>query len=187
MATNCEYKISTMTMSTQFPNCALNLANIGKYLDIDDNIIGIKYNHANLSVTKGMYSTTVYKKAKSKDRTKINPKLFYNQITLVVRNGESPSNQTNVKLFGNGSLHITGCKSERDGITVTELVYKKLDALRYKVDHVLLTKDINGVYLDRDNMIYSYNTKQIIGNKVDKTYIIHKREYEIDQKTEMFK
>ena len=31
-----DIKISTITMSTQLPNCNLNLTNIGKYLPIDD-------------------------------------------------------------------------------------------------------------------------------------------------------
>ena len=35
-------KISTITLSTHLPNCQLNLTNIGKYLDIDDEIIGLK-------------------------------------------------------------------------------------------------------------------------------------------------
>ena len=63
-----DVKISTITLSTKLPNCQLNLTNIGKYLDIDDEIIGIKYNYADLSIMKGKYSTTIYKKAKIKEK-----------------------------------------------------------------------------------------------------------------------
>ena len=42
-------KISTITISTQLPHCQLNLTNIGKYLSIDDDIIGIKYKSQNVT------------------------------------------------------------------------------------------------------------------------------------------
>lgn len=181
-------------MSCQIPNCTLNLTNVGKYLDIDDVIIGIKYNFADLNVMKGKYCTTIYKKAKTKDLSKINKTLFYNQITLIVNNN---TNHVNVKLFGNGSLHLTGCKSLDEGVHVTKLLYEKLDGLRNKTDTLLLTKDINGVLLDKDNLVYSYKSKRIIGYNAThpssyvgkhvwpSTYVINKKEYEIDPKTEM--
>jgi TATA-box binding protein (TBP) (component of TFIID and TFIIIB) len=184
MSQQSQIKISTITMTTQFPNCLLNLTNIGKYLKIDHEVIGLKYNYAELNVTKGTYSTTIYKKAKIKDINKINKALFYNQTTLILNNR---GNHVNVKLFGNGSMHMTGCKSEKEGTEVTQLLYQKLQSLRGQVDTVFLTKDIHGVLLDKDNLIYSYNKKQIIGYVKEKhTYVINKREYEIDAKTGMF-
>jgi TATA-box binding protein (TBP) (component of TFIID and TFIIIB) len=183
---NTKIKISTITLSTKLPVCQLNLTNIGKYLDIDDIIIGLKYNYADLSIMKGKYSTTVYKKAKVKDSEKINKKLFYNQISMIVHNS---GNDVNVKLFGNGSLHLTGCKSINEGIVITRLVYEKLKTLVGKTDTILLTKDANNILLDRDNLIYGYNTKQIIGHcrGIDSTkYIINKKDFCIDHKTGMF-
>uniref|UniRef100_A0A6C0H6S1 Uncharacterized protein n=1 Tax=viral metagenome TaxID=1070528 RepID=A0A6C0H6S1_9ZZZZ len=174
-------KISTITMTTQLPNCLLNLTNVGKYLKIDQDVIGIKYNYADLNVTKGSYSTTIYKKAKIKDISKVNKALFYNQITLILNNG---GNHVNVKLFGNGSLHMTGCKSVLEGEQVTRLLYKKLDGLRNERDTVFLCQDMNGVLLDKDGLIYSYTAKQIIGHVKEKTtYVIKKQEFEYDSKT----
>jgi len=72
-------KISTITLSTQLPNCKINLINVGKYLDINDFIIGIKYQFGNLNILKGKYSTTVFRKSKNKKQEKINKILFYNQ------------------------------------------------------------------------------------------------------------
>lgn len=178
-----EYKIATITMSTKIPDCTLNLTNIGKYLDIDEEIIGIKYNYADLNVTKGSYFTTVYKKAKVKDSTKVNKALFYNQTTIILNN---KGKHVNIKLFGNGSLHITGCKSVREGEEVTLLLYQKLCSLRYKKDTLLLTKDVNSVLIDKDNLVYSYDTHQVIGYVKNKVYHIHKKEFDIDNKTEMF-
>lgn len=179
-------KISTITLSTKLPDCQLNLTNIGKYLDIDDIIIGLKYNYADLSIMKGKYSTTVYKKAKVKDSEKINKTLFYNQISIVVNNC---GNDVNVKLFANGSLHLTGCKSIMEGYDVTQLIYQKLKTLVLKTDTILLTKDINNILLDKDNLIYGYTSKQIIGHcktSESKKYIINKKEFFIDHKTGMF-
>ena len=180
-------KVSTITLSTQLPYCKLNLTNIGKYLDIDDVILGIKYNYADVSIMKGMYSTTVYKKAKIKNIDKINKKLFYNQVTIIVNNN---GNNVNVKLFNNGSLHLTGCKKVNDGVDVSKIIYSKLKMMKNKIENILLTKDSNGVIVDNDNLIYSYTDNNIIGyiRKLDneKIYIIDKKELSIDLKTKMF-
>lgn len=181
-----DVKISTITLSTKLPNCQLNLTNIGKYLDIDDEILGIKYNYADLSIMKGKYSTTIYKKAKVKDAEKINKTLFYNQISIILNNS---GNNVNVKLFGNGSLHLTGCKSIDEGVIVTRKIYDKLQLLVKKKDTILLTKDANGVLVDKDRLVYSSNSKTIIGHCKDwqnKHYIINKKDYLIDLKTNMF-
>lgn len=183
---NMDVKISTITLSTKLHDCQLNLTNIGKYLDIDNDIIGIKYNYAGLSIMKGKYSTTIYKKAKTKDVNKINQKLFYNQISIIVNNN---GNNVNVKLFGNGSLHLTGCKAICEGRIVTRKIYDKLKTLIDKKDIILLTKDINGVLLDKDKLVYSYSSNQIIGYCKDmemKGYIIHNKDYIIDNKTNQF-
>ena len=179
-----EPKISTITISTQLPYCQLNLTNIGKYLSIDDQIIGIKYNYADLSIMKGKYSTSIYKKAKHKNIDKIKKTLFYNQITIILNNN---GNNVNVKLFGNGSLHLTGCKSEDEGVDITKTIYYKLKSIIDKKDVILLTKDENGVLIDKDKLVYSYNSYNIIGYKKDNSkYIINKKEYIIDHKTKMF-
>lgn len=178
-----QVKISTITMTTKLPECALNLTNIGKYLDIDETIVGIKYNYANLSVTKGKYSTTIYKKSKLKNESKINKVLFYNQVSIIVNNN---GNHVNVKLFNNGSLHLTGCKMIDEGDAITRLLYNKLNGLKDKKDLLLLTMDKNGIFTDRDNLVYSHTTRQIIGHFSDNTYFIHKKEYDVDINTGMF-
>lgn len=177
-------KISTITLSTKLPNCKINLINVGKYLDINKYVIGIKYQFGNFNIMKGQYSTTVFRKSKNKKKDKINKILFYNQISLIINLTNSC---VNVKLFGNGSLHITGCKSINDGIETTKIVYKILKECENKTDIIFLSQDENGVLLDSNNFIYTYNTKQIIGYKSkDNTYIIQKKEYEIDHHTGMF-
>lgn len=177
-------KISTITISCCFPNCHFNLINIGRYLEIDDDIIGIKYKYGSMNIIKGGYITTVYKKAKVKDLKKINSKLFYNQISLIVKRD---ANALNVKVFGNGSLHITGCKLESDASYVVKLLYKKFNNMRNKTVKKEIFKDKNNVYIDQDNLVYTYEKGAIIGYKRDdEVYVVNKKEYTIDKKTLMW-
>ena len=186
-----DYKISTITMSMQIPDCNLNLMNIGKYLEIDENIIGIKYNFGKSSILKGKYSTSIYKKSKVKNQNKINTKLFYNQVSIIVKLKNS-DRSVNVKLFGNGALHLTGIKDPLDGKKVMIVLYNKLLELINKHDTILLTSDINNIYLDNNNFIYTRNEdnrtvigyKYIDGNEV--FYNIHKKDYVIDKNTGLF-
>ena len=58
-----------------------------------------------------------------------------------------------------------------------------------KKDIILLTKDINGVLLDKDKLVYSYSSNQIIGYCKDmdmKGYVINNKDYIIDNKTNQF-
>jgi TATA-box binding protein (TBP) (component of TFIID and TFIIIB) len=188
-----KFKISTITMSMQIPNCNLNLINIGKYLEIDKDILGIKYNYGKSSILKGKYSTSIYKKSKVKNQNKINQKLFYNQVSIIVNlDPSSDSKIVNVKLFGNGTLHMTGIKNTTDGKEVMLLLYNKLLNLIKKDDTILLTSDINNVYVDNDNNVYSkqLDNRTIIGFKYvcqgETLYNIHKKDYVIDKKTGLF-
>ena len=181
-------------MSLQIPKCNLNLMNIGKYLEIDDNIIGIKYNFGKSSILKGKYSTSIYKKSKIKNQNKINKTLFYNQVSIIV-NLEPSSNKKiiNVKLFGNGTLHLTGVKQPSDGKELMILLYSKLLGLSKQYDIILLTSDFNNVYLDNNNNVYTKNNinRTIIGFKYINSnneilYNIHKKDYTIDKNTGLF-
>jgi TATA-box binding protein (TBP) (component of TFIID and TFIIIB) len=180
-----DYKISTMTVSCQFPECEINLINVGKYLDIDDEIIGVKYNYGDTSIMKGKYATGVYKKSKNKNIDKINKNLFYNQVSIICK--IESSNLVNVKLFGNGSLHLTGIKDEKSILIVMKTIYKKLLLLTKKTDKLLLTSDANNVLLDNDNIIYSHsNPKVILGYKSGLRYNINKKYYIIDSLYQLF-
>ena len=174
-----DYKVSTITMSMRIPDCQLNLINIGKYLIIDDEILGIKYNYGETSILKGRYSTSIYNKAKVKNDKKINKRLFYNQVTIIVKNNEN--NNINVKIFGNGSLHLTVIKDTDDGKKTLLLIYKKLMELINKYHSILIIKDINSVYIDNNNMVYGNIDNKIVGYKTskDSIYIINKKEYTI--------
>ena len=175
-----KYKISTITMTTRFPDCSINLFNVGKFLEIDETICGIKYNQGEFNILKGSYLTTIYRKAKLKKKAKVNNILFYNQISLIVHIEDS---NVNVKLFGNGCLHMTGCKSPDMGFKVSTIIYNRLVELKTKSSFIVLSKDSNGALLDKDNLFYSNSNYQIIGyyNKEKTAYCINKKEYLFDR------
>lgn len=179
-----DYKIFTMTVCCIFKDCTFNVINIGKYLDIDSDIIGIKYNCGKKSILKGNYTTVMYKKLKVKNSDKINKVLFSNQISLSIKINE---NIINAKLFSNGSVNLTGVKSNDEPSKLIELLYKKLLNLKNKNVIVLLCSDSNGVLVDNNNMIYSNcENKYIMGYVFDDKYIIDKKCYKIDFYTGYF-
>lgn len=153
-------------------------------MPIDNHILGVKYNHATLKVLKGQYYTTIYKKSKNKNIDKVNRELFYNQISIIVRPKDRP---INVKLFANGSLHLTGCRTDLDAVDVVQCLEEKFQTLQNNYVTILLTRDENNVLLDRDNLIYTSSLPhKIIGYKKDSLYVINKRECIVDPKTKLF-
>jgi TATA-box binding protein (TBP) (component of TFIID and TFIIIB) len=189
MESQIAYKISTMTASASYGNgVSFNLDNVGKYLEIDDTILGIKYNSNSSNVVlKGEYLTSSYTRSKNKNLKKVKTTLFYNQISMIVNTG---SNTVNVKLFGNGSLHLTGIKDENEPKIIMDLIMDKLTALKSKKDTILLVKDSNGVFLDSNNMIYSQDhPRRIIGyvtSQGSRVYVINKKSFVIDPFTRCF-
>jgi len=188
MESKIEYKISTMTASASYGNgVSFNLDNVGKYLEIDDIILGIKYNCSANVILKGEYLTSSYIRSKVKNIKKVKTTLFYNQISMIINTG---ANRVNVKLFGNGSLHLTGIKDENEPKIIMNLIMNKLNELKTKQDTVLLVQDSNGVLLDSNNMIYSQDhPRRIIGHVMSqgsRIYVINKKSFTIDPFTRCF-
>lgn len=118
--------ISTMCASAKI-NSLINTVNIEKYLQLDqDDIVCVKLNNEK-------QRTLIQIKAKNKRLKKKEKKdfHFFNQITVVIRvfNGpikswdEEP--KINLKLFKNGSIQMSGCKSlEYINIVLNKLLVK---------------------------------------------------------------
>ena len=177
-----------MTVCTKIPDCQFNLQNIEKYLDIDEHIIGIKSN----DMCRGNYFTNKYKRQNKNKPSSLNKTNFCNQISIIIA---LKPEQINVKLFKNGTLHLTGCRSLNSVRSCIKLLIIRLNNMLTKTVKILLTKDINGVLLDKSNYVYSYYkenstcSQRIIG-KIATTdtchYIIHDKTYKIDTNTGMF-
>ena len=175
-----DYKISTITAIINIEDCILNLYNIGKYLEIDDEILGIKYNNYEENIIKGKYVTSLYKKSKNKKKEKINKNIFYNQVSILIK---IKNKEINLKIFNNGTIHITGLKNIEDYNEIKNILYDKFEKMKNKKVTIILTKDENGIYLDNSNNIYLIinNKIQNCGYKSGGFYIINKKEYYIEE------
>jgi len=106
--------ISTTTITCGLKT-TFNLINVAKYIDIKEGgILRIKCGPEYVREIKSKEPVKKRKKRKSsavvrKNRKKTKSKHFYNQATLVVCPLNGPT--INIKIFANGSFHLTGCKN----------------------------------------------------------------------------
>lgn len=184
-------QIFTMTVSAElfkdFPNYTINLPNIYSKSELTDSIIGIKYNWKDENMMKGTYLTTVYKKSKGKNVSKINTKSFYNQISLVIK--VSSSKQVNVKLFGNGKLQMTGCKDIEDALSAVYILQHYLNSMVDCKRKVFLQYNKYGILMDKDNVLYSNSDNHVVFGWFDKNtneYVIDKKRFIFDEELRLF-
>ena len=133
--------ISTMCASSKL-GTILNILNIEKYLELSiDDVLCVKMN-------KERIRTLIPDKKKNK-RDKKNkilkpeiekPNHFYNQITVIVRIGSGPIEdwdnepKINLKLFKNGSVQMSGCKSVKNINIVLNKLCHKLKMIKAKIE-----------------------------------------------------
>lgn len=98
-------------------------------------------------------------------------KKFFNGIVVNFFIPECNKN-INIKIFKNGSLHITGLKKVSDYIHVVEYLNNHLKQFEKKYKKIVLSKDSCGVYTDCDNVVYDKTGLSVIGYKADKLYYI---------------
>ena len=134
--------VSTMCASCKL-NTRLNIPNIEKYLQLNsDDILTVKMNKEKMRTlisikNKPKRIKKTENKTKQKDTSKNH---FYNQITVVVRVGQGQCkdlNETpkiNMKLFRNGSVQMSGCKSINNiNIALNKLIVK-LKEVKAKIE-----------------------------------------------------
>lgn len=123
-------KVSTMTITCRF-NVCFNITNIGRYISLSEkNIISIKYTPPPVDgISSGTCIRTVekhkIKKDKKDDKKKKN---FYNQATVKINCGENKP--PNIKLFKNGSIQMTGCKSVRECVHALTTICRELNKVK---------------------------------------------------------
>ena len=134
-------KVATMCCSC-FLNTKINLDNIEKYLALNsDDVLVIKK-------TKDNFKTLIELKKPTKrnvaPKKKQNGNNFYNSITLIIRvtSGHTmdldKEPNINVKIFKNGSLQMSGCKTIYDVSTALNKLITKLSQVKgIKEDNVI--------------------------------------------------
>ena len=156
--------ISTMCASAKL-NSLVNIVNIEKYLQLDqDDIICVKLNNDNKRTL--IQSKIKNKRLKKKEKKEFH---FFNQITVVVRVFQGPVTdwedepKINLKLFKNGSIQMSGCKSlEYVNIVLNKLLVK-IKQIKAKIEDNKI-HEIKFVENHTDLAITSYKIDMINSN-----------------------
>lgn len=168
--------VSTMTITGKFET-DFDIKNIGKYIPLKyDTIRSKKYRNITYSIdSNGNISKGVNNRSRNNSKPTRN---FYNQTTVEVispiKNGT-----TKVKLFQNGAIQMTGCKSYKHFIDVMQTLINVLHSKKA----VLVIKDgqrniIKKQYMEKEesielNKLTNFNVNMInsnlhIGYEVDR-------------------
>lgn len=124
-----DISISTMTITCKI-DTFFNVSNIGKYIDLKYNgIIAVKHGDCNDKTTN---RSLILKRTKLQKNKK--KKSFYNQVTIIIRLPDIKIKDMNVKLFSNGSIQMTGCKSIESFFSVLSYVFSELKIVKCVVD-----------------------------------------------------
>ncbi len=135
--------ISTMCASCKL-NTRLNIPNIEKYLQLNsDDVLSVKINEERTRSliaikNKPKRLKKVDTKTKQKDTSKNH---FYNQITVVVRVNHGTIKdlnevpKINMKLFKNGSVQMSGCKSIKNINFALNKLISRLKEVKAKIEN----------------------------------------------------
>jgi TATA-box binding protein (TBP) (component of TFIID and TFIIIB) len=163
--------ISTMTLTCKI-DTIFNVTNIGQYIDLKyGGIVSVKHGSVDDKTTNRSLN---YKKNNSAKKKK-KKKSFYNQVTLSVYC--APNNYVNVKLFSNGAIQMTGCKSFSGALDVLKNIIISMKTVKaildFKTNAIiekpyaenLLILDISNLY---DFKICMINSNFSIGFEIDR-------------------
>ena len=137
----CNISISTMSATCKL-NSTINIINIEKYLQLDsDDILCVK---SKTDKIRTLILEKKKKKRKQEPEKKTNH--FYNQITVIIRVSSGPTEnldtepKINLKLFKNGSVQMSGCKSLKNINIVLNKLVIKLKQIKAKIEDGKITE-----------------------------------------------
>jgi TATA-box binding protein (TBP) (component of TFIID and TFIIIB) len=163
--------ISTMCASCKL-GTEINILNIEKYLPLDqDDILCVKMNDEKIRTLIPEKKKNKREKKNAKPKKKVNH--FYNQITVIIRidSGTIQSwedvHKINLKLFKNGSIQMSGCKTLKSiNIVLNKLLIKLIEIKARIEDNKIVEKKfidktellgINNFKIDMINSNYKVN------------------------------
>jgi TATA-box binding protein (TBP) (component of TFIID and TFIIIB) len=180
-------KPSELHVSTKSAKCQLTnkidmekAANILKDIienDESDTIVGLEYKDISVGCVKKPKNSNKKSNDNDNDNNNVSKKKkFYNQVTILIKPFKEHKN-INIKFFLNGSISMTGCLYDDDGIKainnfITEI--KKYPDVFYKKSDISTFAAIN-------YNITLINTDYIVGFKIDrmKLYNLLVKNYKI--------
>jgi TATA-box binding protein (TBP) (component of TFIID and TFIIIB) len=152
--------ISTMCASCKL-GTEINILNIEKYLPLDqDDILCVKMNDEKNRTLIPEKKKNKREKKNAKPKKKVNH--FYNQITVVIRidSGTIQSwddvHKINLKLFKNGSIQMSGCKTLKSINIVLNKLLIKLKEVKARIED---NKIVEKKFIDKTELLGINNFK----------------------------
>ena len=127
--------ISTMTLVCEI-DTKFNCANIAKYISLSPNgILSVSYGKSGDTRT----NRSIIKKKTSSGKKKKQKKCFYNQVSMYIDVSTKKKKPVNIKLFCDGAIQMTGCKTIDHSIEVLTKVLFELKKTKAIVDAKTMT------------------------------------------------
>lgn len=167
----CGLSISTMCATAKL-NTKINILNIEKYLQLCPQDI--------LSIEKDTIKTLInkvkYKKMKKNDNK---PKTyFYNQVTIDIRITNNDTlkldnePRINIKIFKNGTIQLSGCKTiNNTNIVLNKLIFRLKEIKAILENNIIIEKffiDSHDTIEITDFNIYMINTNYTLSMLIDR-------------------
>jgi len=118
--------ISTMTISCKIRDIEFNCENICKYIDLSHDCVQdiVCAVSVGIEEKRNKQKNIIYRNIKNIPRK--NKKVFYNQTSLHIKIKTKKEDSVHVKLFTNGSMHITGCRTCDDIVETISSIINEL-------------------------------------------------------------
>jgi TATA-box binding protein (TBP) (component of TFIID and TFIIIB) len=154
-------KISTTTITCKLKT-KLDVTNIGKYMGLSKTgVVTVKYGDKIRSIIP-----VNLKKNKKKKKKK---NAFFNQVTVIIQTRNN--NRPNLKLFKNGSIQMTGCKSIENFVEVLNILCTELLKTKAIADPKTMSSVILKPFVDIDkrknvdvSLLYKFKVHLINSN-----------------------
>jgi len=166
--------ISTITVDCKL-KVSIDLDKFSKHVILkEDEIVSVKFgNRTNTTTNRAIVMIKAKKKPSKRG--------FYNQATILMKPMNNPSrNYMNIKVFKNGSLHMTGCKDMDDFFNVVMTLIRILKKGRNmktssrQTKHIDFISDEDGASMGIHNVkIRMINSNFKLDFKIDKNKLAH--------------
>lgn len=149
-------KISTCTYIADSGLKNFDLESIYEFIELDDELLGLKYNNTSRGDIKGT-------------------KTFYNQISARIKLKNLENKETNLKIFSNGKFQITGVKTEEHVIETIKVFMKKA-VIIYGKRKLNLKKHLgSGIIVKSEDFDESIFSKKINISSLSKSFKFYKK------------
>ncbi|ARF09397.1 TATA box binding protein [Indivirus ILV1] len=165
-----DLNISTMTITCNL-DTLIDIQNVGKYMALAyGQVVCVKYGPNNSIVR------SLIKLKKKKKTTKKNRKNFYNQATVII--DVDSNRRVNIKVFKNGAIQMTGCKSYENFTTSMKILcdaLKRKKAVYDKISKKIIPKNFISNY-DKVNVDNIYNVRiRMINSDFDIGFLVNRK------------